>query len=193
MTKKQFAKVLPLSLFAVLYLATPAVNAQDEATTVDTEPGMSTTATRREVTNVNKSGQSGVGLQTGSLTGVTVQHWIADDSTINAAIAYSRGNTAISAAHIWMFPRATAQGTLVRDFTPYVGAGAMAAFGTQSDYFSRTVARENVAIAAQLPIGIEYLPRLERFDIFAELVPAIEISPVVAGIFTANLGARYFF
>jgi len=198
MTRQLTTQKLSLAIVAALCLSAPiGARAQDDTRTTDPvvspEPGVTTTATRPVITNTEKSGQTGVGLQTGSFTGVTAQHWIADDRTINAAVAYARGNTAVSASHIWMFPRLTAGGSALRDFTPYIGAGAVASFGTKADYFSRTSANENMAIAAQIPIGIEYLPRLERFDIFAELAPAFEITPLQAGVFTANLGARYFF
>lgn len=196
--KQQIGTTISLTIAALLFLAAPfSALAQDDPRPMDAranpEPGISTTAARPVVTNTEKSGQTGVGLQTGSFTGVTAQHWIADDRTLNAAVAYARGNTAVSASHVWMFPRLASGGSSLRDFTPYVGAGAIASFGTQNDYFSRTSANENMVIAAQIPIGIEYLPRLERFDIFAELAPALEITPLQAGVFTANLGARYFF
>lgn len=195
MTRQFGSNKMSLAIAASLLLSLSFTAwAQDTTdTNANTEPGISTTAPAPTINNSMKEGQTGVGLQTGSLTGVNIQRWIENDRNITGAIAYERGNTAVSLSHIWTFQRMTAQGSLIRDFVPYVGAGAIASFGTKSDYFSRTSANENMAIAAQVPIGIDYLPRLERFDIFAELAPAFEITPLQAGVFTANLGARYFF
>lgn len=73
-------------------------------------------------------------------------------------------------------------------FVPYIGVGAIGASGTHSDYFTRD--NENFAFAAQEPLGFEFLPSPERFDIFTEIAPSIEITPAAAGFVTANLGAE---
>lgn len=152
-----------------------------------------TSSTRySSVTNQDKDGQFGVGLAVGSLSGLSAQYWLDNDRAINATFAAERGNTAISLAHIWTFHGAfTGSGRNAGNFVPYVGAGAIAAFGTQSDYFTRNT--ENVALAAQVPLGIEFLPSLQRFDIFAELAPSLEITPTAVGFLTADLGARFYF
>lgn len=144
------------------------------------------------VSNQEKSGQMGIGVAVGSLTGLTTQFWLSNDHAMNATFAAERGNTAISIAHLWLFRGAFANGGREANyFVPYIGVGAVAAFGTQSDYFTKE--NENIATAAQIPVGIEFLPTLERFDVFAELVPSLEITPTAVGFLTADLGARFYF
>jgi hypothetical protein len=144
------------------------------------------------VSNQEKTGQVGVGLAGGSLTGLSTQFWMDNDRAINATFAAEHGNSAISVAHLWLFRGVFAvAGREANYFVPYIGVGAIAAFGTQSDYFMRN--NENVVAAAQVPLGIEFLPSLQRFDVFAELVPSLEITPTTVGFLTADLGARFYF
>ena len=144
------------------------------------------------ISNREKAGEFGVGLAVGSLSGLSTQYWLENDRAINATFAANRGNTAIAVSHLWLFRGAFANGHRESNyFVPYIGAGAIAAFGTQSDYFTRN--NENVAVAAQVPFGIEFLPELQRFDVFFEVAPSIELTPTSAGFLTADLGARFFF
>jgi hypothetical protein len=150
------------------------------------------TSSYPSINNQAKAGQFGLGLEVGSLAGVSGQYWMANDRALNLTFAAEHGNAVISGAHLWLFPGAFADGG--RDanyFVPYIGAGAIAAFGTQSDYFSRN--SENVAVAAQIPLGIEFLPSLQRFDVFAEIAPSLELVPTMVGFLTADLGARFYF
>ena len=149
-------------------------------------------AQNASVSNQAKTGQVGVGLAVGSLTGLSTQFWLDNDRAINATFAAERGNSAISVTHLWLFHGVFANVSREANyFVPYVGVGAIAAFGTQSDYFTRN--NENVATAAQVPLGIEFLPSLQRFDIFAELIPTYELTPTGVGFLTADLGARFYF
>lgn len=144
------------------------------------------------VTNSEKIDQFGVGLSVGSLTGLSAQYWLDNERTLNGTFAAANGNTAVSVAHLWLFHGAFANsGSQGSAFVPYVGVGAIGASGTHSDYFTRD--NENFAFAAQVPLGLEFLPSPERFDIFIEIAPSIEITPASAGFVTANLGARFYF
>ena len=49
------------------------------------------------------------------------------------------------------------------------------------------------ALAAQLPLGLQILPQDQRFGIFAELVPGVELTPDVFGYINADVGARFYF
>ena len=152
----------------------------------------SSTSSYPTINNQEKSGQFGLGIAVGSLAGVSGQYWLTNDRAINMTLAAEHGNAVISGAHVWMFPGVFADaGRNANYFVPYIGGGAIAAFGNQSDYFSRN--NENVAVAAQIPLGIEFLPSLQRFDVFAEVAPSLELVPTMVGFLTADLGARFYF
>jgi hypothetical protein len=159
------------------------------------EQNASYTSRSASVTNADKAGQFGVGLEAGSLPGINFEYWMANDRSLNGTIAFYNGNTEISLAHLWVFRNAFSN--LSGDpqasyFAPYIGAGALLGFGTSNDEFSRNI-DTNAAVAAQVPLGIAFLPSQQRFSIFAELAPTVEIAPVGTGFITADLGAKFFF
>ncbi len=143
------------------------------------------------VTNHNKVDQIGVGLTLGSMSGVSGQYWLNNIRAINGAIIAEHGNTAVAVSHIWLFREVFGNTRMSDQFLPYIGVGGIAATGTQSSYFSRD--KESFAFGAQVPFGIEFLPGPQRFDVFAELVPTLEIVPQSTGFLVANLGARFYF
>jgi len=150
-----------------------------------------TTAAQDKALNVpDKTDELGVGLQLGSLSGVNLEYWLTQDRTMNAALTAERGNVALNATHVWLF--ANTFGGQFRNFVPFVGAGLLGAWGDRSDYFRRAN-NENFALALHVPLGIEFLPRLERFGIFAELAPSLEFVPQSFAFVTGDVGARFYF
>ena len=144
------------------------------------------------VNNQQKGGQIGVGLAVGTLIGLSGQYWLDNHTALNGALAVEHGNFVMSAAHLWLFRGAFGNASRAATyFVPYVGAGAITAFGSSSDYFSRH--GNSFAFAAQAPLGMEFLPSDQRFDIFAEIAPSLEITPVVDTFFTGLVGARFYF
>lgn len=161
--------------------------AQSQAQT----PTVNTRSPGPNVTNADKTGQTGVGLQVGTLPGVAIDYWDSSRTTWNGSLVseFGYGNVGIGAARLWKFPDAF--GGDANQFVPYLGAGLLGVFGTQSDYlYTRT---QQAAVAAQLPIGIDFLPQQERFGIFAELKPSLEVAPNLYGFFMADVGARFYF
>jgi hypothetical protein len=144
------------------------------------------------INNEQKAGQLGVGLEVGALSGATFEYWTASQDTVNVNITSVQGNLGLGATHNWMFRDAfRGTGRYGSYFVPYVGAGALAAFGTQNDYFTNNT--QNFALAATVPLGVEFLPLAQRFSVFLELAPTIEVVPAVAGVILSDLGARFYF
>jgi hypothetical protein len=136
----------------------------------------------------NSAGSIGIGLQVGSLSGVNIEYWASTDRTWNAIFAIEHLNSAIGVAHHWMLENIVSASAKT---LPYIGLGMLEASGTESDIFSRN--DETHALAAQVPLGFEYLPSQKRYSIFAEVDPSLEISPVATGFFTVDFGGKYYF
>jgi hypothetical protein len=177
-----------VSIMAVaisMTLASLAAQAQDTGYSV---------GSYKTVNNADKINQVGVGLQAGSLSGVNAEYWVSENRAFEGSLTGEHGNMALSAAHLWMNRGAfssVSSSRYVDDFVPFIGAGALVAFGNQSDFFDKN--DETVALAAQIPLGIEYMPRMQRFSIFADIAPSYEVTPIAVGFVTADLGARLFF
>lgn len=152
----------------------------------------STVRERGIVNNINKTEDIGVGLQAGSLPGINLEYWVAAFRTWNAALVVEHRNTGASFGHHWMFRDAF--GGNGYSFTPYLGAGVLAVFGKNSDSFDRAPGNtDSFALAAQAPVGIEFLPRSLRFGIFAQIAPSLELVPISVGFLTGDVGARFYF
>ena len=149
----------------------------------------------RNITNRDKTNELGVGLQVGSFSGVNLEYWLSQNRTVNAAIAVNDGYTAITLATLWMF-KDTFSGE-ASSLVPFIGAGVLSAWGTNNygnTYFSRRDTDNNSFVAAaQVPLGVEFLPHSQRFGVFAELAPSLEIIPAGFGFITGDVGARLFF
>jgi len=141
------------------------------------------------VNNVNKTDQIGVGIQVGSLSGVAADYWYRSDASLNASITSDYGNTALGFAHVWYFKNAFPEREGM--ITPYIGAGGLVPIGNHSDYLADRV--DSLALAAQMPLGIMFLPAQQRFGIFAEISPSLEIVPDLQGFIIGDIGGKFYF
>lgn len=136
----------------------------------------------------------GVGFQAGQYNGLNVEYWLTERRTLNATVAGEQGNSALSVDHRWMFRDAFTdrrQGRTVRSLVPYAGLGAVVLIGSQSDVLDRN--NEEFAWAVQVPLGIEFLPAQERFSVFAQIIPSLEMVPISVPFLTGDIGARFYF
>ena len=153
---------------------------------------ISTTAPQ-PTNNTDKTGQFGLGLQVGGFSGIVGDYWDSPKSSWGIGLFKEFDNrggySGIQAGHTWIFPHTF--GGIASEVAPYIGAGALLGLGQSSYYFSTH--NEYSALAVQVPLGVEWLPAAQRFAVYAELIPSLEISPVGDTFFTADLGARLYY
>jgi hypothetical protein len=149
------------------------------------------TMSARELSAGDRYNAVGVGLQIGSYSGVNIEYWLTQFTTLNPAITFSSNNTAVSFDHRWLIRDAFSGDA--RALVPYVGAGAQGVWGNINTADNRNYNNENFILAAQVPFGLEFLPAAQRFGIFGEIAPALEITPNVVGLLNADIGARLYF
>ena len=140
------------------------------------------------INNVQKTDQFGIGLQGGSYSGVDLAYWLTNQSALNGTVSASYGNTDISLAYLSYFRE-----SMSGDVSPYVGVGAILGFGKGYDIFDRVGSTYENAGAVQIPIGLEFLPHAQRFSIYGEIAPSLEVYPMSFGFITADVGAKFFF
>lgn len=165
--------------------------ATNSATTFAADGGTSTLSAQ-SLSGNSRDQHFGVGIQVGTLSGLTFEYWNTPDTTVNANLTFTRGNTAFGLHHLWMFRNALSGEASA--FVPYFGAGALGVWANNSmdsDNFNYNNAR--FILAAQAPVGMEFLPSLQRFSVFAELAPSLEVTPYTVGFLTADIGARLYF
>ena len=157
------------------------------------EGGSSTLSTRTATEGNSRNQDLGVGVQVGSLSGINFEYWNSHDTSLNAAITFTRGNTAIGGTHLWMFQNSFSGDA--RAFVPFVGVGLLGVWRNSNTDAAdnRNYNNDNFVVAAQAPLGIEFLPSGQRFSVFGEIAPSLEVTPYTVGFLNADIGARLFF
>ncbi len=169
-------------------------NAQESVTT--------TTDADSTRSNLNKTGDVGIGVILGTPTAFNIKFWNAETLATNLNLSMASGDLAIMADALWHFRRTYSDDPAVDRpavFAPYIGVGLMAVFDTTSDsrqdrpLYKRTNNEDGVGLGGRVPIGLEFLPEAQRFGIFAELAPGAILSPTYFSFFQAGVGGRYYF
>ena len=122
----------------------------------------------------------GIGIIAGEPTGVNGKLWMADSHAIDASVAWSFGNE--GAFHVdadYMIHKYDILSVSKGQLPVYIGLGARIKFATET------------AIAARVPVGIDYLFADSPFDLFVEVVPMLDLTPSTDFRFNAAIGFRY--
>jgi len=140
--------------------------------------------------SVNQMGTLGLGVNFGEVTGITGKVWQHPDAAIDAMIGGAADQKWLAqASYEKHFLQAFGTNTkFVSELAPYVGGGAGAGF-------NRTInnTKYDSDIFLRIPIGMAWLPDATPLDVFVEVSPTVDVSPVTFSYLTANLGARYYF
>jgi hypothetical protein len=170
-----------LACIGILILAAPFTSATTDVSSSILDRG-------KVITELNKSGQLGVGFVAGSQSGLSAEYWTAESRALAGTLALEHQNVVVGLTHQWMF-RGAFPGDLT-PLTPFVGAGLLEILGRRPDGLRRQGGGDAVT-AVQLPLGFVFLDR--RWGFFAEAAPCFEFLPVFHDFIFADLGARYYF
>jgi len=127
----------------------------------------------------------GVGIIIGEPTGGSLKYWFNDTLAIDGAVGWSSHDHTDLYLHsdvLWhnfeLIP--VSKGRL----PIYIGAGGL--FRLRDDN------RDNQA-GVRLPVGVSYMFENAPVDIFAEIAPAVDVTPDVRGELTGGIGIRFWF
>jgi len=135
----------------------------------------------------------GLGIILGEPTGLSAKAWTSKDNAFDFAIAWSfnnyhhdnnnynhnDGTLLLQADYVWHFFNAisVSKGKLPL----YIGIGG------------RAVLADNPSFGVRVPFGINYLFANAPIDIFAEIVPIMDLSPSTDFGIGGGIGIRYWF
>ena len=139
----------------------------------------------------SKSGELGLGLKWGDLTGLTAKYWNTETRAWDFTLAFDNGATAFAVDHLWHFRSAFSGFAHADSLVPFLGFGVIGASGSDSRYFNRRTS--DFELAARAPGGLEFLPRSVSLGIFVEAALGFGFTPTNYSFVTADLGARYYF
>ena len=177
------ANPIALAALALLLLAQwiPSARAEETSTFPYQEPRPSSA----------KSGELGLGLKWGDLTGLTAKYWDSETRAWDFTLAFDNGATAFGVDYLWHFRSAFSGFAHADSLVPFAGFGVIGASGPESRYFNRRTS--DFELAARIPGGLEFLPRSVSLGIFVEAALGFGFTPTNYSFVTADLGARYYF
>ena len=132
----------------------------------------------------SQDGGTGLGIIVGEPAGISFKTWISDRSAIDAGLAWSfyGGGFHSHADYLWhnfmIFKLEEGKGKLPL----YMGAGGRI-----------KVSGKEVWLGIRVPIGLVYIFPGDRFDIFLEAAPVLNLVPGTGFDLNAGAGFRYFF
>jgi hypothetical protein len=127
----------------------------------------------------------GLGVTLGEPTGGSIKYWLNDTMAIDGAAGWSSHDHTDFYMHgdlLWhnfdLIP-------VPRGRMPvYIGVGGLVRF--RNDGYDNQV-------GIRLPLGVDYMFENTPVDVFAEVAPAMDVSPDVRGDFTGGVGIRFWF
>ena len=134
-----------------------------------------------------RSGDQGIGLMVGNPSGLTWKMFLDDHLALDAALGVDQGDFDVHATLLYhdfdLFKRSPAFADLTNqgDLGLYFGIGPRELFAHDSEFCLR------------LPVGVNYLPHSEPYELFVELAPVIRFNPSSGMDFDYAIGARYYF
>jgi hypothetical protein len=140
----------------------------------------------------------GVGLILGEPTGLSLKKWVAPDRAIDAGIAWSFSENDSLHLHgdylFHWFDRLEKPATQGR-LPLYAGLGARFKFKEEGSGGRRNSGRNrrDAMIGVRVPFGISYLFADAPVDLFAEIVPILDVAPDTRFSLNAAIGARFYF
>lgn len=132
----------------------------------------------------------GLGIIVGEPTGLSAKAWIGEGSAVDFAAAWSLEGRDYFQLHADYLRHANVI-DVNKGFLPfYYGIGARMVI--LEDKFRRED-EEDILFGLRIPLGITYLFAGAPLDIFAELVPVIELFPSTDFDVDGGVGIRYYF
>ena len=123
----------------------------------------------------------GLGLYLGEPTGIGWKGWVAPNGAFAGAVAWSISGERLH-IHVDYHRHAFNVINVEKGKLPlYYGLGA------------KVVLADNTNFGARIPLGINYIFDDAPLDIFAELVPGLDLAPDTEFDLAGGIGIRYFF
>lgn len=140
----------------------------------------------------------GIGIIIGEPTGLSLKKWISNDRAIDGGIAWSFSENDSMHLHadylihrFDLFASPDVKGRLPL----YYGLGARIKLKEGNDEKGREKKKndDDVLMGIRVPFGISYLLTDTPIDLFAEIVPVLNVFPATDFDFNVSFGARFYF
>lgn len=128
-----------------------------------------------------------IGLIVGEPTGLSLKYWLDEEHAIDGAAAWSFSDNdsfQIHADYLWHRYDLFDTSELAGKAPVYYGVGARLKDKDKHD---------DTIFGLRIPVGITYVFAEAPFDLFAEIVPLVDLAPDVDVGLNAAIGLRFYF
>jgi len=136
----------------------------------------------------------GVGAILGEPTGISVKKWISQDQAIDAAAAWSfseNDSFQLHADYLIHNFGVLSDVTVGKRLPVYYGIGARIKFENNDNRSGRN--NNDTLLGVRVPFGLSYIFAKAPVDVFAEIVPVLDIVPDTKFDINGAIGARFYF
>ncbi len=131
------------------------------------------------------AGDVGLGIIAGEPTGLSLKTWVGDREAVDAAVGWSLGDEGWFYGHCdYLHHR--------YDLDPEEFAGSVPYyFGVGCRILLRDGGDSKLGF--RIPVGLDYIFRDSRFDVFMEVAPILNLVPETEFDWSGGVGARFWF
>jgi hypothetical protein len=145
-------------------------------------------------TGVRAEDGIGIGAIMGEPTGITVKKWISHDHAIDAAAGWSFSENDSFQFHADYLIHNFAildPGTIGGRLPVYVGVGGRLKLANHDHADGRN--HDDALLGVRVPFGVSYLFAKAPVELFAEIVPILDLAPRTEFDLNGAVGARFYF
>jgi len=138
--------------------------------------------------DVGNNQRFGIGLQFGSVSGLSMKYYITPEMAFQAGMGGSQWGYCLNAELLFNMVRLAQNESVSIPF--YIGGG-VAAGEWENGYWGYEDQASNLNV--HVPIGLAFEFHALPIDIFVQFEPGIVLAPNVYASFGSTMGARFFF
>jgi hypothetical protein len=136
--------------------------------------------------NAQESGL-GIGIMVGEPSGLSAKKWLNSNNAIDAGLGWSFSENGSAHLHAdYLYHNYDLIKVSDAKIPLYFGIGGRFKFKNDEKSVGNS-------IGIRVPVGLSYMVSSAPFDIFAEIVPILDLSPDTRFSFNSALGVRYYF
>jgi hypothetical protein len=138
----------------------------------------------------------GIGVIVGEPTGLSAKKWLSDTTAIDAAAAWSFSDFnsfQIHVDYLWHNYDLIKTKELPGQISVYYGVGGRIKLKGSNDGKGNETKDEDARLGVRVPVGLSYTFKENPVELFAEVVPLLDVVPETKLGIGAGIGARYYF
>ena len=138
----------------------------------------------------------GIGIIIGEPTGLSAKKWISKTTAIDAAAAWSFADYSSFQLHVdylWHNYDLIKTKELPGQLSVYYGIGGRIKLKSGNGGSGKDNKDEDTRIGVRVPVGLSYTLKENPVELFAEVVPLLDVVPETKLGIGIGIGARYYF